>query len=139
MITIPAPLRALRPGSVLALTLAFSFVSLVATGSSSDETHNPNPDALWAGGSDGASKFGAGTGNSLRNLSAPDDLRALAVDPRTGSVWLSDGRVVEHRNPDGTVRWSYALQNAPGHEAETGQRRAMVATPTCAEKRRMDA
>lgn len=90
-----------RPASILALLIGVPLLVAAAGDAPSDTAGNP--DNLWAGGSHGAVQFSATDGELLRRLPKLGRIEALAVDPRRGHAWISDGTHLSRVESDGTV------------------------------------
>ncbi|WP_067560891.1 RHS repeat-associated core domain-containing protein [Halofilum ochraceum] len=106
----------IRPTFILALLIGVPLLVGAAGNAPSDS--DSTPDSLWAGGSRGAVQLLAAEGDLLRHLPGLGRIPALAVDPRRGHAWISDGSHLARVASDGTVESTVPLSR-PHHVRES--------------------
>ncbi|MEF8793770.1 hypothetical protein [Thiohalorhabdus sp.] len=94
---------------------------------SDSSASNPNPNALWAAQSHGVVKLRAADGSLLLEL-AEAPVRAVATDPRCGTLWTY-GRALKSFTPEGDQRTTTDLTEEEDRAAEEERGRGHGSRP----------
>ncbi|MFB6260416.1 MAG: hypothetical protein ABEK42_06965, partial [Thiohalorhabdaceae bacterium] len=127
-------IASLRSAITLALVgLAFVLPAIGVTNASSNAAEsdssasNPNPNALWAAQSHDVVKLRAADGSLLLEL-AQARVRAVATDPRRGTLWTY-GRALKSFSPAGDPRTTTELRGEEERAAEDERGRGHGSPP----------